>query len=141
MRPSTTKKNEGNQPRVRYQAIAMAGDENGFYGFVEVIRPLQITAEEAAKSKALAHMQQFFLGSILHRNSETLCKPINGKYASTIEVPNTTPVGYGVHAHALVMKILLLTGIKDCDTKISRGERGHINMAKPMDKAMCNLFL
>ena len=47
--------------------------------------------------------------------------------------------GYGVHADILPTEMLLLTGNKDCDIKISGREGDHINMAKARDKALRKL--
>ena len=117
----------------------MAADEDAFYGFAEVITPAHKWADEAGKPKALAHMQQLLLWSTFHRNLETVRKTVKGKHASTTVVLNPAPEGYGVHAHPLARKMLLLTGIKDCDTKISGREGDHINMAKAIDKALLML--
>ena len=46
-------------------------------------------------------------------------------------VLNPAPTGYDVHAHSFARKVLLLTGIKDFDIKISEREGDHINMAHP----------
>ena len=60
MRPLYNKKNKGSQPRVCYQAIPMAADEDGFYGFAKNPGLAPKSAEEALKSRTLAHMQQLF---------------------------------------------------------------------------------
>ena len=58
---------------VRYQALALAADEDGFYDTAEGKKPPLKLAWEAAKAKALAHIQELLQGSALYRKLETVC--------------------------------------------------------------------
>ena len=49
---------------------------------------------------------------------------------------NPAPTGLDVHAHTSARKVLLLTGIKDCDIRISGREGDHIKMAHPKEESI-----
>ena len=84
-------------------------------------------------SEALAHLQKLLLGSALCRKLETVCKTVKRNHASTNVNLRPAPTGHDGHAHTFARKVLLLTGIKDCDIRISGRECDHIKMAHPKE--------
>ena len=85
-------------------------------------------------SEPLAHIQKLLLGSALCRNLETVCKTVQRKRASTNVNLKPAPTGHDVHVHTFARKVLLLTGIKDCDIRISGREGDYIKRAHPKEQ-------
>ena len=76
--------------RVRYQAIAMAGDGDGFYGYAEAIRKQDRAAERAAKSRASLNRRQIEFGYPPLNNPRTIPRDARGQKGSLKIVQHST---------------------------------------------------
>ena len=133
------KKSHQLNPRVRYQAIAMAGDGDGFYGYAEAIRKQDRAAERAAKSRASLNWRQIELGYPPLNNPRTIPREARGQKGSLKIVIRPAPAGVGVNGPPMVRLMLRTIGVEDCLVRVQGDPRLGVNLARAMDSAIRRL--
>ena len=137
MRPLYAKK-KSNQlnPRVRYHAIAMAGDGAGFYGFAEAIKKRSWAAERAARSKATLRWLQLQLGSTQLGNRRTVGHEVRGRNGGIAITLRPAPNGVGITGPPMLKKVLVLIGVHDCLVRVKGNTRDGVNLARAINDAL-----
>ena len=124
-------------PRVRYQAFAVAGDNDGFYGYAEAIKKTDKQAERTARSKATLRWRQLHLGSALLRNPRTLAHETRGRNGGITIIMRPAPTSVGINGPPMVRKVLNLIGIHDCLVRVKGNTRNGVNLARALNDALC----
>lgn len=126
-------------PRVRYHAIAMAGDGDGFYGYAEAIRKNSRTAESVARSRATLNWRQIELGFVPLNNPRTVRGETRGKNGGVCVVVRPAPMGAGINGPPMARKMLQVIGVEDCLIRVKGDARKGVNLARAMNNLIMRL--
>ena len=126
--------------RVRYHAIAMAGDGEGFYGYAEAIKKSDRAAEATARSRSTLNWIQLRLGCAPLRNPHTVRREARGRNGSVVVVLRPAPRGVGVNGPPMIRKMLPVIGIRDCLVRVKGGTRRGVNLARAVNSAIRQLL-
>ena len=121
------KKSHQLNPEVRYQAIAMAGDGDGFYGYAEAYRKQDRAAERAAKSRASLNWRQIELGYPPLNNPSTIPREARGQKGSLKFVIRPATAGVGINGPPMVRLMLRTIGVKDSLVRVQGDPRLGVN--------------
>ena len=140
VRPLSSKKKTNQlNPRVRYHAIAMVGDGDGFYGYSEAIKKNDWAAERAVRSQATLRWRQTDLGYTPLKNPRTVPREARARNGGISVIIRPTPACVGINGPPMARRMLQLIGIRDCLLRVQRNTRMAVNLARVMNSALQRL--
>ena len=121
--------------KIMFMLISLVGDKNECFCYGEKIQHTQALAASGAPGKAFCPTEIFHINIWRLSNKQTTPTTEKAFFSSFKICLKPAPPGLGLSGSPTVKKIVDITGIKDCDFRVTDDGILHINSTHASNKA------